>query len=137
MRTRAIFSHKHDNWSTPMQVYYALNKEFQFTYDPATLGQGLGAFTFDWTGNVWCNPPYSNIERFLMRGQQQLNCGNASVCVFLLPVRTDRPWFHKLLWKKDNVEIRFLPGRLKFGSAKNSAPFPSMIVILRKEICVE
>jgi len=28
-----------------------------------------------------------------------------------------------------NVEIRFVKGRLKFGDCKNSAPFPSMVVI--------
>jgi site-specific DNA-methyltransferase (adenine-specific) len=28
-------------------------------------------------------------------------------------------------------EIRFLRGRLKFGSSANSAPFPSAIVIFR------
>jgi len=28
-----------------------------------------------------------------------------------------------------NTEIRFIKGRLKFGDSKNSAPFPSMIVI--------
>jgi hypothetical protein len=29
-------------------------------------------------------------------------------------------------------EIRFLKGRLKFGNSKNSAPFPSAIVIFKK-----
>jgi site-specific DNA-methyltransferase (adenine-specific) len=28
-------------------------------------------------------------------------------------------------------EIRFLRGRLKFGDSKNSAPFPSAVVIFR------
>jgi hypothetical protein len=28
-------------------------------------------------------------------------------------------------------EIRFIRGRLKFGNSKNSAPFPSAIVIFR------
>lgn len=28
-------------------------------------------------------------------------------------------------------EIRFLRGRLKFGNSKNSAPFPSAVVIFR------
>lgn len=28
-------------------------------------------------------------------------------------------------------EIRYVKGRLKFGEGKNSAPFPSMIVIFR------
>lgn len=30
-----------------------------------------------------------------------------------------------------SVEIRFIKGRLKFGNSKNSAPFPSMVVIYR------
>ena len=29
------------------------------------------------------------------------------------------------------AEIRFVRGRLKFGGSKNSAPFPSMVVIFR------
>ena len=28
-------------------------------------------------------------------------------------------------------EIRFLRGRLKFGDGKNSAPFPSALVVMR------
>ena len=30
-----------------------------------------------------------------------------------------------------SVEIRFLPGRLKFGGCKDAAPFPSMVVVFR------
>ena len=51
--------------------------------------------------------------------------------VMLLPVRTDTKWFHNYIYGK--AEIRFIKGRLKFGDAKNSAPFPSMIVIFNKE----
>lgn len=40
-------------------------------------------------------------------------------------------WFHEFIYNKKNVEIRFLKGRLKFGDANNSAPFPSMIVVFR------
>lgn len=31
-------------------------------------------------------------------------------------------------------EIRFVRGRLKFGGAKNSAPFPSMVVVFRPKM---
>ena len=34
---------------------------------------------------------------------------------------------------KEAAEIRFIRGRLKFGNSKNSAPFPSMLVIYRKD----
>ena len=48
----------------------------------------------------------------------------------LLPARTDTRWFHDYIyWKAD---IRFVKGRIKFGDSKNSAPFPSMIVVFNR-----
>ena len=49
----------------------------------------------------------------------------------LLPARTDTKWFHDYIYGK--AEMRFIKGRLKFGDAKNSAPFPSMVVIFKNE----
>ena len=49
----------------------------------------------------------------------------------LLQARTDTKWFHEYIYGK--AEIRFVKGRLKFGGAKDAAPFPSMVVIYRKE----
>ena len=49
----------------------------------------------------------------------------------LLPARTDTKWFHEFILGK--ADIRFIKGRLKFGGSKNSAPFPSMIVVYRGE----
>ena len=51
----------------------------------------------------------------------------------LLPARTDTRWFHRHIYENPRAEIRFVKGRLKFGGAANSAPFPSMIVIFRTE----
>ena len=52
-----------------------------------------------------------------------------NIVVCLLPARTDTRYFHEYIYGK--AEIRFIKGRLKFGDAKNSAPFPSMVVIFR------
>lgn len=49
----------------------------------------------------------------------------------LLPARTDTKWFHEFIYQK--AEVRFVRGRLKFGDSKNSAPFPSMVVIYKKK----
>ena len=32
------------------------------------------------------------------------------------------------------AEVRFIKGRLKFGGSKNSAPFPSMVVVFRPKM---
>lgn len=47
----------------------------------------------------------------------------------LLPARTDTKWWHE--WVAPYAELRFVKGRLKFGGAKNSAPFPSVVAIYR------
>jgi len=47
----------------------------------------------------------------------------------LIPSRTDTKYFHNYIYGR--AEIRFVKGRLKFGNGKNSAPFPSMLVIWR------
>lgn len=49
----------------------------------------------------------------------------------LLPARTDTRWFHDYIYNNQRAEIRFIKGRLKFGGSKNSAPFPSMVVVFR------
>ena len=51
--------------------------------------------------------------------------------VLLMPSRTDTQYWHDYVMKAH--EIWFIKGRLKFGTSNNSAPFPSMVVIFRKE----
>ena len=77
---------------------------------------------------VFCNPPYSNIAKWVEKAFRESRKDNTLV-VLLVPSRTDTKYFHDFIYKR--AEIRFIRGRLKFGDSKNSAPFPSMIVIFR------
>jgi phage N-6-adenine-methyltransferase len=93
----------------------------------------------DGTGRraFWCNPPYSRglQKQFIAKAAAERL--NGHTVVMLLPARTDTKAFHTHIydastWQaRPGVEIRFIPGRLKFGGAKDSAPFPSMVVIFR------
>lgn len=93
----------------------------------------------DGTGRraCWCNPPYSRglQAKFIEKVARERFLGHTTV--MLLPARADTKAFHTHIydaktWQpRDGVEIRLLPGRLKFGGATNSAPFPSMVVIFR------
>ena len=133
MNTELIFSKKSDDWSTPKDFYEKLDKEFSFTFDPCPLrSEDKNAMFIDWKGRVFCNPPYSNIRNFLEKGVLEIKRGNAEKVVFLIPARTDTKWFHDLVYGK--AEIRFIKGRLKFGDAKDNAPFPSMLVIYQKKV---
>jgi site-specific DNA-methyltransferase (adenine-specific) len=126
---RVLFSSASNEWATPRGIYDQLNAEFGFNYDPCPLGgtvDGLASLFSQWNGKrVFCNPPYDNIRKFLERAM------DASLAVYLIPARTDTRWFHDIVLPNCR-EIRFIKGRLKFGESKNSAPFPSMIVIFEK-----
>ena len=71
------------------------------------------------------NPPYGRgIGLWMKKAYESSLQGVKVVC--LVPARTDTAWWHDYAMKGD---IEFLRGRLKFGNAKNCAPFPSAIVI--------
>jgi hypothetical protein len=113
-----------------METYRALDAEFGFTFDPCSLLSTENGLTRNWHGRVFCNPPYSKIGQFIRKGLAHLGFGDCELLVFLVPARTDTAWFHDYVYGK--AEVRFLRGRLRFGNAKNSAPFPSMVAIWRE-----
>lgn len=126
------FSKETDDWSTPEKFYNELHKEFNFNFDPCPL-RSVDKTTLlkDWKGRAFVNPPYSNIRNFLEKAIIEVRKGNCELAVLLIPSRTDTRWFHDLIYNR--YEIRFIKGRLKFGDSKNSAPFPSMLVIIKTD----
>src|SRR5512146_1513783 len=124
---RVVFSSLSDHWATPDSLYTRLDREFSFDFDPCPLQSRQSGLLIRWHGSVFCNPPYSQIEDFMRKGLLHLAQGDCSGLVYLLPVRSDTGWFHD--YCLNAKEIRFIRGRLRFGNAKNSAPFPSMVVV--------
>ncbi len=135
----SLFSSANEAWATPKEVYLALHKEFSFTFDPCPLMDpakaGMSLFGTDglskpWDGErVYCNPPYGpGIAQWLAKAREP------DLSVYLLPSRTDTKWWHEYAMKAD--EIRFLRGRLKFGGAINSAPFPSVVLVYRTRMAL-
>lgn len=151
-----IFSHQADDWETPWTLFQPLHEEFQFTVDAAAnasnhllpnwYGPGSpiaeDALTISWENQrCWLNPPYSMLKQFVAKAALERTRG--ALTVMLIPSRTDTKCWHEHLWDasqlvpkwRDGVEGRFLKGRVKFidptGSSRNSAPFPSVIVVMR------
>ncbi len=149
------FSSADETWRTPKPFFDKLNKEFEFSLDVAALaastlvsGNWYGpdhsdvsrqdAFARDWAvdaggGAIWMNPPYGRvIGNWMRRAAEASDSGATVVC--LVPARTDTVWFQDTALARQAIgraEIRFVRGRLKFGCAKNGAPFPSAVVIFR------
>ena len=84
----------------------------------------------EWSGVCWMNPPYGREIGLWMRKAYESSLSGATV-VCLVPARTDTAWWHNYAMKG---EIEFIRGRLKFGNATNSAPFPSAVVVYRGKL---
>lgn len=131
-----MMSSKTDLWATPQYLFDKLNNEFHFNLDVCAIVDNTKCEKFftpeidglkqEWNGICWMNPPYGReISKWMEKAYTESLKGNTIVC--LVPSRTDTKWWHDFCMKG---EIRLIKGRLKFGDAKNSAPFPSAIVVL-------
>lgn len=143
------FSSKTDQWATPQNFFDGLNAEFGgFELDVCADKSNTKCSVYfdknddglkkDWAhfgpGTLcWMNPPYGReISKWVAKAAAEAKLGCHVVA--LLPSRTDTRWFHDHIYQKDRVAVRFLKGRLKFGGASNSAPFPSMLVIFEPHL---
>ena len=131
------FSSKTDMWATPQKFFDKYNEKYRFTLDPCATSDNAKCPIYfteaddglkqQWTGSVWMNPPYGReIIKWMKKAYESSLQGATVVC--LVPSRTDTKWWHDYAMKG---EIEFIKGRLKFGDAKNSAPFPSAVVVFK------
>ena len=149
--TSGMRSSLDDTWTTPRDFFDKLNAEFDFGLDAAALQNSTlvpdnwygpdhpdpaarDALRIDWNHNsrgkpIWLNPPYGRVIKDWMRKASEVASGGGTV-VCLVPARTDTAWWHD--YCINAYEIRYIRGRLKFGGQKNSAPFPSAVVVMRK-----
>ena len=152
MNTAVMFGRATDEWSTPQWLFNALNSEFGFTTDVACTWRNslcsysiFSALDTDWSDDgdyaraiCFMNPPYSKCRAFIAKAAQEARRG--ATVVALVPSRTDTRWWHEHVWDasthqcRPGVEVRFVKGRLKFGEGKNSAPFPSVVIIFRPSV---
>ena len=135
---KAMFSSQRSDWETPQDLFDKLNAEFNFTLDPCASADNAKCQKYftqeqdglkqNWQGEtVFCNPPYGReIKKWVSKAYQE-SLKPDTLVVMLLPSRTDTTWFHDYILPYGKID--FIKGRLKFGSSKNSAPFPSMIVV--------
>ena len=137
-----MFSSKSNEWATPQHFFDKLN----YIYGPFTLDAAASednykvskyytiddnALEQDWSNNrVFLNPPYGRgIKDWIRKAYNESQKDNTTV-VMLIPARTDTVYWHDYVMKAD--QILFVRGRLKFGEGTNSAPFPSAVVVFRK-----
>ena len=141
---KALLSSKNLCWCTPDDFFQKLDREFNFTLDPAATPRSAkckkyytpteNGLKMSWEGDiVFCNPPYGRtIGEWVRKGYLEGQKPGTTV-VMLIPSRTDTQYWHNYILNDRADEVRFIKGRLKFtdeeGQTADPAPFPSAIVI--------
>lgn len=124
-----------DEWLTPPSLIKSLGV---FNLDPCSpidrpwdtalnhyneIDNGLEK---EWSGRVWCNPPYGR-DTFTWLDKLAKH-GNGIALIF---ARTETKGFHSEIWEKADA-ILFFKGRIKFhyvdGRQGDSANAPSCLV---------
>jgi phage N-6-adenine-methyltransferase len=127
-----------DDRGTPQEFWDELHAVHRFTLDVAAAPHNAKTPNYytrladgllqPWTGSVWCNPPYSGLDRWLEKAWHEWNRANdplepfdgISAIVMLLPAnRPEQPWWQKWVESHRDREgspltVQFLPGRLRF-----------------------
>ena len=133
------FSSKTDLWYTPQDFFKKYDDVYKFETDVCATDDNakcakyyteeMDGLSQEWRGVCWMNPPYGRtISKWMKKAYESSLTGATVVC--LVPARTDTNWWHDYAMKGD---IEFIRGRLKFGGSKNSAPFPSAVVVFKQD----
>tara|TARA_B110000444_G_C18605080_1_gene484903 strand:+ start:145 stop:636 length:492 start_codon:yes stop_codon:yes gene_type:complete len=133
------------DWGTPQYIFeYAVKRWGVHHIDLAAskentkcslyIDEEENALDGDWGRyhvRGWLNPPYGKmLKPFAKQVSHQLTTGNIESVTILVPSRTDTEWFSILM--RHAVEVVFIRGRLKFEGAENSAPFPSVLIHMKR-----
>lgn len=135
MLSKVLFTSTKDDWATPDWFFEKLDAMFGFTLDACASAENAKCQKYfsktqdglaqRWRGKVFCNPPYSQVADWMQKAFEESQRGAVVVC--LVPARTCTQWWHN--WVEGKADVVFVEGRLRFGNAKNPAPFPSAVVV--------
>jgi len=139
---KGMYSSNTPEYETPDDLFERLDAIFDFDLDPCASDDNFKCpnyFTKEddglkkpWFGNVFVNPPYGQeIGKWVERSYYQaVTNPDVKTVVMLIPSRTDTKYWHDYVMRSHL--IYFIRGRLKFSNMKNSAPFPSAIVVFKE-----
>lgn len=115
-----------DTRGTEPALFDVFHRRFRFTVDACALPENAklerywspeqDGLSQDWMGErVWCNPPYSAIEPWVVKANER----RAELVVMLLPAnRTEQRWWQEHVEpqrdRAGGIRCEFLRGRLRF-----------------------
>jgi hypothetical protein len=128
-KAKLLIGKRNDHVATPKALLEVLTNIHKFDFDPCPLHHTVDGLhpTTEWGKSNFVNPPYSNIEKWVMRGVQEMHKGNKSV--FLITARTNTGYWCEHVFPNAH-QILFFNKRVKFEGQdfKDTFPIPLALV---------
>lgn len=130
-------SQETDEWATPPAFVRPLAEAVGgFDLDPAsgaerspvaeeTYTEADDGLSTPWHGRVWCNPPYSDVEKWVHRAVDQSKRPEVDTILLLCKGDSSTNWWQSAISEAEIVAM--IDRRLSFGNGSDSAPFPSHV----------
>ena len=134
-----LTSQQSDEWASPPRIVKPLADAVGgFDLDPCsgaerspfadnTFTESDNGLAQPWFGNVWVNPPYSDMETWTDKVITESVRGDTEVICFLCKGDSSTDWWQKAV--SESTAVCAINGRLSFGNSNNSAPFCSHLII--------
>lgn len=114
---------------TPVELYEALNEEFNFDFDPCPLDPlpKWDGLKIDWKKSNFVNPPYDNIAPWIEKAVKEAKTsGNKSA--LLIPFRANTKYFTQLVFKWC-TNLYVFSKRITFEGYNSSLPLVMCLVV--------
>ena len=138
-----MFSSKDQTWETPSNLINLIKSKFNLELDVCATDKTAKCDKYftpeddglsqDWNGVCWMNPPYGREQIKWINKAYEETLKNCKQIICLIPARPDTKVWHEIIFPNAKA-ICFIKGRLKFGDSKDSAPFPSALIVFGDEL---
>ena len=131
-----LYKSKTDSVRTPPYIIEYVKKilDTQILFDPCKFNPKFNTSTcvdglkIPWAVNNFVNPPYSRgVSKWLQKAQKEAALGKNSVLLLKETILST----HYFANYSKNVEIHFLPGKIKFIGYDRKAGFGSIFLVYR------
>ncbi len=126
------YSYNGNEYKTPPEIYnqalqyYGLD---EFDVDVCCSENNIPAkyhiingiedgLTAEWGRYNWCNPPFNECEKWVKKAYAESHKGNNTAMI--IPVRTERKYWHNYILFEENVYIKWLVKGLRFLDENNN-----------------
>ena len=122
-----------DHHATPQRVKdYLLENhgiDWDSCFDPCPLNSKFDGLKISWKKQNCINPPYSDIENFMIKSYTEYLEGKENYILF--PISKSDKWYFRTFLEQFKKDFIYIPFRIQFVGSENPAFQTHVLVVMK------